>query len=338
MIDPRKVAAIATLCLGLAAPAIAAEATIRLSHFWPATSEQNKDIFEAWAKTVEAQSGGRLKVEVYPSQTLTKAAAAYDGVKSRISEMAATAQGYTANRFPLTQVVELPGLFANARQGSCTLQALYDEGALGQEYKDTHVLFLFTHGPGHLHTTAKLVQKPGDLAGMRIRRPTPVVGEMLEELGAQPVGMPAPQTYESLQRGVIDGASMPWEGSLVFRLHEQAHFHTELNLYTLAFVATMNAQVYAGLPADLKKVIDDNSGQAWAAKAAAVFDDLDVKGRAQAGDGHQVVTIAGGADNADWRPILAKATDKYLTELEAKGLPARAIHARARALVDGPCR
>lgn len=333
----RRLTAAAALWFACAGAASAADHTIKLSHFWPATSAIHKDIFEAWGKTVETESAGRIKVDVYPSQTLTKAQAAYDGVKNRISDAAATAQGYTANRFPLTQVVELPGLFQSAAAGSCAIQTLYDEKLISGEYNDTHVLFLFTHGPGHLHTVNKPIATPADLKGLRIRRPTPVVGEMLEELGAQPIGMPAPQTYESLQRGVIDGVSIPWEGSLVFRLHEQAKYHTEISLYTLAFVAAMNKSVYAGLPADLKTVIDNNSGGKWVKIAADVFDRLDRDGLTAAA-GQNIVRIEGGATNPDWQPILAKSTEKYLADLEGKGIPARKVYARARELTQTSCK
>jgi TRAP-type C4-dicarboxylate transport system substrate-binding protein len=109
-----------------------------------------------------------------------------------------------------------------------------------------------------------------------------------------------------------------------------AKHHTEVGLYTLSFIVTMNKSVYDGMPADLKKVIDDNTGQGWSSIAGSVFDELDVKGRAQAVKaGHEIVTIEGGADNPAWKPILDKATEEYLSELEAKGKPARKVYQRA---------
>lgn len=309
----------------------AAEVTLRFAHLWPAVSAHHKQIMQAWADSVEKESNGRIKVEVYPSGTLAKPPAQYEAVKSRIADMTATVQGYTANRFPLTQIVELPGLVKNAPHGSCVIQSLYDEGLISGEYTDTHPLFLFTHGPGLIHVKGKVIRKPSDLAGLRIRRPTTVVGSLLERLGAQPVGMPAPESYQAMQRGVIDGVALPWEGAYVFRLLELTDSHTEVGgLYTLSFIVTMNKDVYNSLPADLKKVIDDNSGMKWAAKAGKVFDSIDKKGRAAAVKaGHTIVTIKGGINNPAWKAELSGATDNYLAELEGKGLPARKVYARA---------
>ncbi|CCQ74525.1 TRAP transporter substrate-binding protein [Magnetospira sp. QH-2] len=315
-------------------PVQAADVTLRFAHFWPAVAGTHKHLFQVWADAVEKDSNGRIKVEIYPSATLAKPPAQYDAVKNRIADVTATVLGYTANRFPLAQVVEVPGLVKDAAHGSCILQGIYDEGHLDKEFKDTKPLFLFTHGPGHVHTSKKLIKEPKDFAGLRIRRPTTLVGSMLEKLGAQPVGMPAPQSYQSMQRGVIDGVTLPWEGQLVFRLNELATKHTEVGgLYTLAFVVTMNKDVYNSMPADLKKVIDKNSGKDWAAKAAVVFDDLDVKGRAAAEQaGHEFHVVEGGIENPAWKPILAATTKDYIDGLDGKGLAGSKVHARAMAL------
>lgn len=315
--------------LGLSsAAAQSADYTLRFSHFWPASSGVHQG-FEAWGKSLEAASDGRVKVDFYPAQTLTKAPQSYDGVKHRIADITATVQGYTANRFPLTQIMELPGMADTAVHGTCVLQSLYDEGLISGEYQDTQVLYLFTHGPGYLHTRDKVIEKPEDLAGLKIRRPTTVVAQLLESQGAQPVGMPAPETYPSLQRGVIDGVAMPWEAMKVFRLNEQAGQHAEINLYTLSFVVTMNKQVYNGMPEDLKAVIQSHSGMEWAQKQARVFDGLDRAGYEEATSAnHQINTLQQSA----WQAVFEQATERYLAELEARQLPARDVYRRAREL------
>lgn len=304
--------------------------TLRFGHLWPAVAGPHKSIYQPWADAVIEQSGGELKVEMYPSSTLSKPPAQYEAVKNRVMDVTATVLGYSANRFPLTQIVELPGLAENGVHGSCIVQGLYNQGLLDTEFKDTRPLFMFTHGPGLLHFKGSSVKKPEDLSGLRLRRPTILVAEMLESFGAQPVGMPAPQSYQSMSRGVIDGVAFPWEGALSFRLNELAESHTEVGgLYTIAFIVTMNKDVYDNMSSEQKSVIDNNSGDLWSNKAGVLFDELDVKGRAQAVDaGHEIIQV----DQADWKPALDAATENYLSGLEKKGLPAREIHAKAMEL------
>ena len=312
------------------AAAAAPETTLRFAHFMPANAWQHSELFQAWADSVAQASDGRIAVEVYPAQTLGKAPQGYDNARNGIAEIAWTVQGYTANRFPLSQLVELPGLFQTAEVGSCAFQQLYDSGALDAEYADTHVLFVHTHGPGHLHTGRRAVTSLDDLKGLRIRRPTAVIGTLLEELGAEPVGLPAPAIYESAQRGVIDGFLLPWEAVAGFRADEVSDHHTEVGLYALAFVTTMNKGAYARLPDDLKAVIDAHSGRTWALAAGRGYDRGDVGGRA--------ATLASGSlqtveDRAAWEAAAERARERYLSDLEARGLPARATYAALQGYV-----
>jgi TRAP-type C4-dicarboxylate transport system substrate-binding protein len=313
----------------------AADVTLRVGHLWPAVAGPHTQLMDVWAKTIELESKGRIKVEVYPSGTLAAPPAQYDAVKNRIMDVTATVLGYTANRFPLTQVVELPGVVENGKQGSCVVQKLFDEGTLASEFTDTHPVFMFTHGAGLFHVKGASIKEPSDLKGLRIRRPTTVVAGILEELGAQPVGMAAPESYTAMQRGVIDGVALPWEGALSFRLNELSDSHTEVGgMYTLTFIVTMNNSVYDSLSAENKAVIDANSGMDWAVKAGMVFDDLDVKGRAQAvAAGHEIIQIEGGTNNPAWKGPVERASKAYLDDLESR----REVYDRAIEL-SGECK
>jgi len=330
---PRHLTAmLAALAMLPAAAAPAAEVELSFAHFMPATSWQHEELFTAWARSVEEASDGRIAVTVYPAQTLGKAPQGYDNARDGIADIAWTVQGYTAGRFPLSQIVELPGLFDTAEIGSCAFQRLYDEGALDAEYDDTHVLFVHTHGPGHLHTAETPVTTLADLEGLRIRRPTRVVGGLLEELGAEPVGMPAPAIYEATSRGTIDGFMLPWEAVEGFRAHEVADHHTVFGFYALAFVATMNKATYEALPDDLRAVIDAQSGMDWALAAGRGFDAGDARGRE--------VTLADGtahrieeAERVEWEAAATRATERYVAELDAAGLPGSATLDRVRELV-----
>lgn len=329
-----RLAVTSAAAMAISATTMAADVTIRLGHLWPAVAGPHTKLLTVWEEKVEAESNGRIAVEIYPSGTLAAPPAQYDAVKNRIMDATATVLGYSANRFPLTQVVELPGVQSNAVNGSCIVQSLYDNGALDSEFTDTHPLFFFTHGSGGFHNKGEPIVTPSDLKGLRMRRPTTVVANILEELGAQPVGMAAPESYTSMQRGVIDGVALPWEGALSFRLNELAESHTEIEgLYTLTFIVTMNKQVYNSLPADLKEVIDNNSGMEWANKAGVLFDELDSIGRKQAVDaGHNIVTIEGGTENPVWKTPIVNARKAYLDDLQGKGLPARDVYNQAVAL------
>lgn len=317
----KAVAAVAVAGTLVAGAASAAKVNLRLAHFMPEGSWQNEKMFVAWAEAVEKESDGRIEVTVFPAQTLGKAPAGYDNAKNGIADIAWTVQGYTANRFPLSQIMELPGLFETGAVGSCAFQKLYDSGALDEEYAETHVLYVHTHAPGHLHTKDRKVTSLEDLKGMKIRRPTEVIGNLLADLGAEPVGMPAPQTYEAMQRGTIDGYMLPWESEKSFRTYEVSNSHTEFGFYSLAFVTTMNEARYESLPDDLKKVIDDNSGMKWAVVAGAGYDEGDKEGIAKIKETGGKIYQISDEERPEWEAAAKKATDTYLAKLDGMGLP-----------------
>ena len=324
---------LAAAIAGLSMSAAQASTTLRMAHFWPGASGVNEDILQVWADTIAEESGGDLAIQMFPSGTLAKPDSIYEAAANGIADIGATAQGYTAGRFPLSQIVELPGVASSATQGACVLQTLYDDGHLDSEYEDTRPLFMFTTGPGGIHTIGTDVQTPADLEGLRIRRPTAVAGQMLENMGASPVGMPAPDIYTAMQRGVIDGLSFPWEGLKGFRINELVNYHTEVPFYTLVFVATMNQRTYERLSPEQQAVIDNNSGMKWAEKAGAVFDRLDVEGKKEAVEaGHTIREIENPLENPDWQGPLEAGIEMYLSELEGRGLSqAREVYEAALA-------
>lgn len=324
-----RLAIVAVGLLALAPSSQAAEYTLRLAHMWPAQAAMGK-IWPVWGESIEKASHGRIKVEIYPSQTLAKGAKTYGAVVSGIADIGVAVQGYTANRFPLSQVVELPGVSGSGVQGSCIAQTLLQEGDIASEYADVHPLLVFTHGPGMIHTKGKAVRTPEDLNGLRIRRPTALIADTLTALGGQPVGMPAPEIYQAMSRGVIDGATLPWEATKSFRLNELADQHTEINLYTLIFVVAMNKTVYEGMPADLRKVIDAHSDMEWATRVGRVMDEQDKTGRAQAvAQNHSIITIEGGVNNPAWKGVLDLATESYLAN---NGATVRGVYARIQSI------
>ena len=305
---------------------------LRFSHFYPSTSDINEQIFEPWAKKIEADSNGRLKVEVYPSATISKADTAYESAVKGTIDIGSQVQGYTSGRFPLSQIAELPGLSNSSTQTGCMLQTLYDNGTIASEYEDSHLLFMFATGPGTLHSTNKLIKTPEDMRGMRIRRPSAVAGDIIESMGASPVGLPANDIYTSLQRGVVDGLSFPWEAMATFKLDELTKYHTNMPFYSSALMVTMNKDKYEGLPEDLKQVIDDNSGMTLSKKVGAMWDKTySVQLQAARDKGDEVIDILDPLNDPDWKGPLEKGTQKYLDDVNALGLDADGVYEKAKA-------
>ena len=252
--------------------ASAQEVTLKLHQLLPLKATIPAKFLQPWIKKVESESGGRIKVEHYPSMQLGgKPPELIQQVTDGVVDLVWTVLGYTPGRFPKSEAFELPFMVAGGEKTSMAFQEYYEKH-MTDEFPGIKVIAVHTHGAGLLHTK-KPVKSLADIKGMKLRGPTRVITDMLQTLGAVPVGMPVPAVPEAVSKGVIDGAVIPWEITLPLKMRELVGNHTEFSgdrgLYTATFVFAMNQASYDRLPDDLKKIIDQNSGMmaaAWAGR------------------------------------------------------------------------
>ncbi|PKP75367.1 MAG: C4-dicarboxylate ABC transporter [Alphaproteobacteria bacterium HGW-Alphaproteobacteria-6] len=329
-------AAVASLTLGASA-ALAQEVTLKLHQFLPAQANVPKLVLDVWADNVERDSGGRIKVDRFPSMQLGGTPPELiDQAIDGIADVVWTVVGYTPGRFPSTEVFELPFMVADARAASSAYWQMFERHMKDTEFSDVHILATWVHGPGMFHTN-RPVRHPADLQGMKIRGGSRMVNQLLELVGATPVGMPVPAVSEGLSKGVIDGATIPWEVTTALKVPELVHNHTEFegtSLYVLTFVLAMNKAVYDGLPDDLRAVIDQNSGLEFSIFAGGTQADADGPARQVAVDlGNTIVTVPA-AETAEWRTLVEPIYANWVAEMQGKGIDGQALIDEARTLID----
>jgi len=331
-------AAVAAMATGFTATsALAQEVTLKLHQFLPAQANVPKLVLQVWGDKVEKDSGGRIKVEHYPSMQLGgKPPELMDQAIDGVADIVWTVVGYTPGRFPTTEVFELPFMMTNARAVSRAYWEMFEKHLKDTEFKDVHVLATWVHGPGMIHTKDP-VNTPADLQGMKIRGGSRSVNSLLTKLGATPVGMPVPAVSEGLSKGVIDGTTIPWEVTAALKVPELVHNHTEFSgsaLYTLTFVLAMNKDKYESLPDDLKKVIDDNSGMEFSVFAGGTQADADGPARENALDlGNNIITLDAAATE-EWRALSQPVYDEWIADMNAKGKDGQAILEEAQMLIQ----
>lgn len=333
----RKAIAAALLSAAFVMPAQGQEFTLRLHQFLPMTDSVPREGLIPWAQTVEEQSGGRIKVEFYPSMMLGGAPASlFDQARDGVADLVWTVLGYTPGRFPKSEVFEMPFLVTNAEDTSRAFQRFVEENAM-DEFGGVKLIAVHTHGPGIIHSRQP-VERLEDMAGLKIRGGSRVISAMLADLGAEPIAMPVPDVPEALSRGTIDATTVPWQVTLALRTSEIVSHHTEFagehGLYTQTFAFVMNQSAYDRLPDDLKAVIDANSGVEWAGRFGAANDADDIVARDQAlAAGNDVIAL-NEAETARWREAAQVTIQNWFAEAEAVGFDGEALHTRAVGLVS----
>ncbi len=324
------------IALGLSASAVQAQDfTLTLHHFLAAQANVPKHILDVWADGVEADSEGRIQVDRFPAMQLGGTPAElYDQAASGTADLIWTVVGLTPGRFPSTEVFELPFMVSDAGAASYAYWHLYEE-AMQEEFADVKILGTWVHGPGVIHSEAP-VAAPADLRGMQLRGPSRLTVQLLEALGATPVGMPVAQVPEALSRGVIDGAVMPWEVAPSLRIPELVEFHTEFDgdmIYTITFILAMHRPAYEALPDDLREVIDANSGLEFSVFAGTTQQEYDAPGRAIAEEmGNMIITIPA-EEVTEWRALAEPIYDRWVADMAERGKDGQALIDRARALM-----
>ena len=213
---------------------------------------------------------------------------------------------------------------------------MFDKHMKDTEFKDVHILGTWVHGPGLIHT-ADPVEEIADLNGMKIRGGSRTVNSLLELVGATPVGMPVPAVPESLSKGVIDGATIPWEVTTALKVPELVENHTEFEgvaLYTLTFVLAMNKDKYESLTPAQQAAIDKNSGLEFSIFAGGTQADADGPARQIAVEnGNNIITLKG-ADVAKWQTAVQPIYDSWVADMNSKGIDGQALIDEARQTQD----
>jgi len=322
---------------GAAQAALAADVTLRFHQMLPPQATIPAQAIKPWAEKVEKESGGRIKVQLFPSMQLGgKPPELYDQAKDGVVDLIWTVLGYTPGRFPKTEAFELPFTTGLAEPGSLAFQEFVQKNAM-DEFKDVHLIAVHVHGPGLFHSLTPIT-KLEDLKGMKVRGGSRVINIMLEQLGATPVGMPVPAVGEALSKGVISATTIPWEVVPALKVEQIAKnttgFSGSKGLYTQTFAVAMNKASYDKLPPDLKKVIDANSGMVAAAMFGRAMDEGDKIGLALAQKaGNKIITLDP-AETQRWMRAANGTRAIWFKEVAARGLDGPKLAAEAEALVE----
>lgn len=309
------------------------------SNPFPAPESSNKYLLIPLASEIEKVTAGRVKINVQTGGALGKAQDHFDMASSGIVDIAVSCQAYTRGRFPLSSVVEIPFLANSGECGSRILWGLYEEfPEFRAEYKDVKVLGLNCYGANQLLMVQKPVRTLNDMKGMKIRGTGEVQGEMIKRMGAVPLSMPAPEIYESLDKGVIDGVFFAYGAQRGFRFFEVIKYATTANLFVGPQFLVMNLRTWNSLPADIQKTIDKLTGERAALMGGRGYDAEDKLGIEDCLKHGVEIYELPLEELAKWKKVCAPMWGSWVGAMEAKGLPGQKVLDEAKRIVEKYCR
>ena len=335
----RMLAAFAVPALAVASFAAAAQdVTLRIHHFLPPGATIQQKVFLPWCDKIGKESGGRLKCQIYPAMQLGGTPPQlFDQARDGVADIVWTLPTYQAGRFVKSEVFEIPFMAKNAESGSPALWEFVHKNAM-DEFRGVRVLALHVHDGSLLHFTSKKVTNLDEIKGLKVRAPTRIGTKFLTAIGAVPVQMPVPQVTESLSKGVIDGAMVPWEVAPALKLQEVTKYHLDTasgvpKMSNSIFVIAMNPAKYDSLPPDLKKVIDANTGLEWSKQIGKIFDGTTVGGQKLAREANGVFETLSAAEYEKWVKATEGVDKEWIGEVNAKGANGAALLDDAKAMI-----
>ena len=315
---PAAIAAFAALTVS---PAAQAQTVLTVSS-WLSPTHILSETQKEWCTELEKKAAGKLRCNFLP-RAVSAPPGTFDAVRNGLADLSYTVQGYTPGRFVTTQMAEVPFLGNSSETVSVAFQRAYAKyPAIAAEHQGVKVLAVFTHGPGIVFNTKRAIAKADDLAGLKFRVGGGMVNEISKSLGMNVTLKPAPESYELLSSGVMDGTLFPAESVESFKIDKVIKYGTSFpgGLYNTAFVFMMNQAAFDKLPADVKKAVDELSGETAARMFGRGWDKVDRRGMA--------FMQAAGVQFTQADPAFVKAVqdktgaveERWATAAEAKGL------------------
>lgn len=259
-------------------PAEAQSVTLSFSSWLPPRHPIVENAYRPWIEQVRQATEGRVTVRLL-AQPLGGPPAHFDLVRDGVADLGYSLHSFIpGDRFVVQRATEFSFLGDDAEALSVAYWRAFEKTLRkADEHRGVHVLGLYNHGPGNIHTRPRQVMQPGDLSGLRFRVPGGHASDLIQALGGVPVQAPAGQIFEMLSRGVVDGVTITYEAITSFRLTEHVRFTTTMpgGIYNTSWFFVMNQAKWDALAPRDREAISAVSGEAFARLIGKAWNEAD---------------------------------------------------------------
>jgi TRAP-type C4-dicarboxylate transport system substrate-binding protein len=312
----------AVLGAGLFTAASASAQVVLTASSWLPPSHTLSQSQAKWCEEVAAATSKRVRCNILPKAVVAPPGT-FDAVRDGVADLSYSVHGYTPGRYVLTQMAELPFLGDSAEANSIAYQRIFERHlAKAGEHKGMKVIAVFTHGPGIIFNTKRPVASLDDMQGLKFRVGGGMVNEIGKALGANVTLKPAPESYELLTSGVMDGVFFPAESIEAFKIDKVIKHKTTFpgGLYNTSFAFVMNEGTWNRIAKADQEAISKLSGEHAARLFGRGWDSVDRRSNAFMQTAGVVSTQANKAFIDAVRSRTAALEQKWLADAKAKGL------------------
>lgn len=324
-----------TLLLALSGTALSGAASaqdqpikLKMSHFLPVSHSIVTQGLDKFTDEVTSRTNGRVKLEAYPAGQLGSDNLSI--LKSGLAELVLLVPSYQGDKFPLSTVAELPGMFSLSCEGVARLAQVSKEGGIlyDREHKGHgyRVLSVITMPQYKIFSTTKEIKTPEDVAGMKIRANGAAMDKAIRALGAVPVKVPAPELYDAMSRGTIDAGFYPYAGVKPYKMESVIRYSLDgLQLGSAALMLAITNKTWNGLPDNVRKALTE-AGQIAQDNLCRYQDDEEAALRDQfVKQNNWKVNLVTKEQAAPWMERVKSVATDWAQELDKAGKPGSAV-------------
>ncbi len=302
--------------------------TFKMGHMNSPEHVQDSMSMRPFSEEVAKATDNRVQFQIYPGGALGGPTETFDNILTGIMDAGWGLQGYNAGKFRVHAVLHLPFLAdGTGAELSVVAQKLYDKfPEIQAEYADVKPLWFHAADPYAIITKGKPVRSFEDVKGLKLRTPSVEGKEMLEAWGATPVSLPAPEIYDAMQKGVIDGGVLPVAALADFNLFDVVDYVTIGNFNTSLFYVVMNKDSWNKISAEDQAIIEGMIGEPMARKSGEAFDYQKEQAQAKAEEsGIEFITLSD-EELQKFKDASQVVTENWIKKMEAEGIPAQEIY------------
>lgn len=309
------------------------EVRLKLSDQWPLTHTASNHGSKIFIEAMESAFPDRVKVEHFPAGQLAAPAAQFDAVRNGLADVAFVCVCYVPERFPLSTVAEIPGIYGDALRANKALNVMAANELNDLEFKRTgvRVLSVFSVPPAQLMMrSADKISGLSDLSGKKLRTAGASADLVVQALGAVPVRVGPNDLYLSVQRGTVDGVVIQVPAIAAYKLDEVLESYvTNANLSGVAYYMVMREDRYQALPDDVRAVLDEAALKATTGITEAFIEEENEALAGFAASGKVVYAFDPDLSSAVSEKFQSVETE-WIKQMEDRGLPGGDIVASFR--------
>lgn len=312
----------ATISMGYSLSVSASE-TLRVADSFPSGHFIDRFAVQPFIERASERSEGRISFEHYPAQQLGRAADLLALAQTGVADIAYVGPSYVSDRMPLSAVAQLPGFFTSSCEGSMAYWQLLQEGPLHDEFAENDVvpIFAFTLPAYQIYTRDRLIESVDSFSGLRLRTTGGAMDITASSIGAVPTRMAAPDVYEAITRGTLDGLIFPVSSIHAYDLGSHIKSATIGENFG-SFVATyvMSRNRWDSLSEEDREVLS-SVGAEIVQEACALIDADEEAALARLRDLGAVVVELSPEDKSRISELLANVSGEWAEDLDARGFP-----------------